>query len=381
MSMTLDPRDLLDRQLGRVTMYRLITIVLSVLVAVYVVFSATGIIDGLSVKDQLVTLVVLLVASYASSRLFGAIWRVRPHGESAIITALLLFFLYVPLLETDVENLAWLAGAAVLGNASKYVLAWRGRHIFNPAAAGAFLVLARAGRRRAGEPDQRDLADRRDREAVPVRRRRCVPGALAHAPARHRRPLHRHRGRPDRRTPDGHQHRPVVRGRAQVGVLLVPDRVPGRLHADRAADPAATPAPAAGCRGADRGRVRLPELDPAPHGQPARPGRLRDHAGAVAADRQPAGVRVRPSAGCHVRAGAAPRADAGDPRADVPRQATGVVRAGPVRRADRAARGRRRPRQPSFVQHRLAAECRRPRLVRAAGARELIELQEGAAGA
>ena len=76
-----------------------------------------------------------------SSRLFGAIWRVRPHGESSIITALLLFFLYVPLLETDVENLAWLAGAAVLGNASKYVLAWRGRHIFNPAAAGAFLVL------------------------------------------------------------------------------------------------------------------------------------------------------------------------------------------------------------------------------------------------
>ncbi len=141
MSTKLDPRDLLDRQLGRVTMYRLITIVLSVLVAVYVIFSATGIIDGLSVKDQLVTLVVLLVASYASSRLLGAIWRVRPHGESAIITALLLFFLYVPLLETDVENLAWLAGAAVLGNASKYVLAWRGRHVFNPAAAGALLVL------------------------------------------------------------------------------------------------------------------------------------------------------------------------------------------------------------------------------------------------
>ena len=28
----------------------------------------------------------------------------------------------------------------MLGNASKYVLAWRGRHIFNPAAAGAFLA-------------------------------------------------------------------------------------------------------------------------------------------------------------------------------------------------------------------------------------------------
>lgn len=140
MNAKLDPRDLLDRQLGRVTMYRLITIILLVLTAIYVIFSATGVIDGLSTTDHLLTLAVLLVASYASSRLFGAIWRVRPHGESSIITALLLFFLYVPLLETDVENLAWLAGAAVLGNASKYVLAWRGRHIFNPAAAGAFLV-------------------------------------------------------------------------------------------------------------------------------------------------------------------------------------------------------------------------------------------------
>jgi ferredoxin-NADP reductase len=141
MNANLDPRDVLDRQLGRVTMYRLITIVLLVLVAVYLFFSATGVIDGLSTKDHLVTLGVLLVASYASSRLLGAAWRVRPHGESSIITALLLFFLYVPLPDTGVANLAWLAGAAVLGNASKYVLAWRGRHIFNPAAAGAFLVL------------------------------------------------------------------------------------------------------------------------------------------------------------------------------------------------------------------------------------------------
>lgn len=140
MNAKLDPRDLLDRQLGRVTMYRLITIVLLVLAAVYVIFSATGVIDGLSTKDHLISLVVLVVASYASSRLFGLIWRVRPHGESSVITALLLFFLYVPLFEANAENLAWLAGAAVLGNASKYVLAWRGRHIFNPAAAGAFLT-------------------------------------------------------------------------------------------------------------------------------------------------------------------------------------------------------------------------------------------------
>ncbi len=133
-------RDLLDRQLGRVTMYRLVTIVLSVLAAIYVLFSAIGVIDGVSVKHELLALGVLLVASYASNRALALIWRIKPHSESALITGLLLFFLFVPLLFTDLESYLWLVAAAVLANLSKYVLAWRGRHVFNPAAAGAFLV-------------------------------------------------------------------------------------------------------------------------------------------------------------------------------------------------------------------------------------------------
>lgn len=51
----------------------------------------------------------------------------------------MLFFLFWP--STDAVDLAWLAATAFLANASKYALAWRGRHIFNPAAAGAFLVV------------------------------------------------------------------------------------------------------------------------------------------------------------------------------------------------------------------------------------------------
>ncbi|MRJ75930.1 oxidoreductase [Aeromicrobium sp. SMF47] len=134
-------RDLLDRQLGRVTTYRLVTLSLVLLVVVYSVFTATGVIEGLSTGDNLVCLAVLLIASYVSNRVLGLLWRVRPHAESAVITALLLFFLFVPLLSIDTGNLVWLALAAVLANASKYVLAWRGRHVFNPAAAGAFLVV------------------------------------------------------------------------------------------------------------------------------------------------------------------------------------------------------------------------------------------------
>ncbi|MEO6604432.1 MAG: hypothetical protein ABIN55_02340 [Aeromicrobium sp.] len=138
--MTKTLRDLLDRQLGRVTMYRLITIVLSVLAAIYILYSVTGVIDGISVKHELLSLAVLLAASYGFNQIFGRLWKIKPHNESSIITGLLLFFLFVPMFTTDLESYAWLAGAAVLANASKYVLAWRGRHIFNPAAAGAFIV-------------------------------------------------------------------------------------------------------------------------------------------------------------------------------------------------------------------------------------------------
>jgi ferredoxin-NADP reductase len=134
-------RDVLDRQLGKVTMYRLVTIVLAALVAIYTVFTATGVVEGLSTGDNLLALAVLLVASYVSSHLLGLAFRVRPHTESAVITALLLYFLFVPIIPVDGSDLTWLAVAAVLAQASKYVLAWRGRHVFNPAAAGAFLVL------------------------------------------------------------------------------------------------------------------------------------------------------------------------------------------------------------------------------------------------
>ncbi len=142
-------RPSIDGLLGRVSMYRLVTLVLSAIVAIYLVLTATGVIAGLSTLGNAVALVVLLVASVASNRLLGLVWRLRPHDESAVITALILFFLFVPLPEAaagagsgiGLANLAWLALAAVLANASKYVLAWRGRHVLNPAAAGALLVV------------------------------------------------------------------------------------------------------------------------------------------------------------------------------------------------------------------------------------------------
>lgn len=129
-----------DALLGRVTMYRLVTLVLAALVVVMLAFTAAGVFtDPFTVPGQLITLAVLLVASVASNLLLALPFRVRPHTESAVITALLLFMLFWP--TTVAADLAWLAAAAALANASKYVIAWRGRHVLNPTAAGVFLVV------------------------------------------------------------------------------------------------------------------------------------------------------------------------------------------------------------------------------------------------
>ena len=58
--------------------------------------------------------------------------------ESSLITASILLFVLRPTIEPI--GLAGLVIAAAVACASKYLLVWRGRHIFNPAAVGATVV-------------------------------------------------------------------------------------------------------------------------------------------------------------------------------------------------------------------------------------------------
>lgn len=131
----------LDRQLGRFTMYRLVTVVLLVLAVVAMVWSAVGLLDPtiFPVGALALTLVVIVGASVATNAAVGRLVGAHPHLESSLVTALILWFLYWP--STDVATLGWLAGIAALAQISKYVLAWRGRHIVNPAAAGVVLAV------------------------------------------------------------------------------------------------------------------------------------------------------------------------------------------------------------------------------------------------
>ena len=66
------------------------------------------------------------------------LWRVRSNPESSLITALILALISSPVSPiSDARHAAILALSALVAMASKYVLAVRRQHVFNPAALGA----------------------------------------------------------------------------------------------------------------------------------------------------------------------------------------------------------------------------------------------------
>lgn len=127
----------LDTWLGRFTMYRLILWVLGILAAYSLLLNVLGWLT-FGIPQMLVHLFLCLALTYGSSRLLAMLFRTQAHPDSSLITGLLIYFLFWPtFVPTDMLGVAL---ACVLASASKFALAFRGRHIFNPAAAGAFIT-------------------------------------------------------------------------------------------------------------------------------------------------------------------------------------------------------------------------------------------------
>lgn len=92
--------------LGRVTMYRLVTLSLGTLAIYAFVLSLFGQVFYKPL-ELLATLATLLAVGYLTNRLFGALFQVQPHSESSVITSLLLFFILWP--TSEPTALAWIA--------------------------------------------------------------------------------------------------------------------------------------------------------------------------------------------------------------------------------------------------------------------------------
>lgn len=82
-----------------------------------------------------VLVVSSVVANYGLAYVFGT----RGHVESAIITGLIMVFMFSP--PQGFEGYASFVLLGIIAMATKYVFAWRGRHIANPAALAAVIVL------------------------------------------------------------------------------------------------------------------------------------------------------------------------------------------------------------------------------------------------
>jgi len=126
-----------QRFVDAVGMYRIVTITLLVLLGASVLGAVFGEI-AYSVSDQLVAVVPTIVIALGLNVLFSKLKNVSANHESALITALIVFFLAAPQ-PTLIDNWAMYAAVAA-AIFSKFFIVYRKQHIVNPAAAGLLLV-------------------------------------------------------------------------------------------------------------------------------------------------------------------------------------------------------------------------------------------------
>ncbi len=113
------------------TMYRLTLYGLYLITATALVLSLIGQL-AFSPLELIISLIILVSVSYVATRIFAWVFSSAYNPESWQITAFILFYLIFP--QTDIKGYLLTALVALLAVASKYLLAIRGRHIFNPAA-------------------------------------------------------------------------------------------------------------------------------------------------------------------------------------------------------------------------------------------------------
>ncbi|HKU18819.1 MAG TPA: hypothetical protein VJP80_06125 [Candidatus Saccharimonadales bacterium] len=127
----------IDRCLNGVTMYRLVLYGLGLLYAAGVSLGFLGV-TRLSGFGLLASLAILIAGCYAVNKVLAWAWDVGTNSESWLITALILGLILPP--ATTAPRALAISLAALLAMASKYIVAWRGKHLCNPAAFGAVAV-------------------------------------------------------------------------------------------------------------------------------------------------------------------------------------------------------------------------------------------------
>jgi ferredoxin-NADP reductase len=117
------------------TMYRLMLYYLIFLVAISILLSLFGLLPYQAI-DILSLAIFFTLACWLINNAIARLMKVTPNVESQFITALILTLIVGPMPLIPNIGPALLFTALAMG--SKYVIAWRRRHIFNPAGFGVF---------------------------------------------------------------------------------------------------------------------------------------------------------------------------------------------------------------------------------------------------
>jgi ferredoxin-NADP reductase/Na+-translocating ferredoxin:NAD+ oxidoreductase RnfD subunit len=128
---------LIDDWLNRTTMYRLVAYYLAFLIAVATLLSFAHVLpyDPFAL---LFTTGYLIAVCWITNTLFAKAFGVPTNVESVYITALILALIITPL--SGYPDLLFIGWMGVLVIASKFIIAIRGKHLFNPAAFGVAVV-------------------------------------------------------------------------------------------------------------------------------------------------------------------------------------------------------------------------------------------------
>jgi ferredoxin-NADP reductase/Na+-translocating ferredoxin:NAD+ oxidoreductase RnfD subunit len=130
----------IDTKIDAMGMYRVVTSALLMLAAYSLVLAVFGWLTY-GALELLVSLVVIVGAGLASNYLLAKLWRVHTNHESALITALIAFFLILPTPLAQLELLFVPALVVIFAMLSKYLIAWKRQHFLNPVAAGVVATM------------------------------------------------------------------------------------------------------------------------------------------------------------------------------------------------------------------------------------------------
>jgi ferredoxin-NADP reductase len=131
------PLKFIDDWLNHITMYRLLLYGLAILIAIVVVFCFAGTLS-LSGPGLLLSTAILVSVCFITNFVLARLFKAPANSESSLITALILVCIMPPI--TSVSYGLGAAAAGVIAILSKYFVAWRHKHLFNPAAFGATAI-------------------------------------------------------------------------------------------------------------------------------------------------------------------------------------------------------------------------------------------------